>query len=143
MAGLLNTCGPSNNVSQPPFLDSEPSPPVTACVIYYNGNNNATTLLEHCCGTGVPIATFNDGCLQYCNLSTSQEAAWGRCINVTESGVVGYCITMGKCVDGTEIGPFGNCIPTGKNAGVTRRAGGVLRLGIAVLLTTGLVAGFV
>jgi hypothetical protein len=62
---------------------------------------------------------------------------------VTESGVVGYCITMGKCVDGTEIGPFGNCIPTGKNAGVTRRAGGVLRLGIAVLLTTGLVAGFV
>jgi hypothetical protein len=96
-------------------------------VIYYDGNNNATTVLEHCCGAGVPIATFNDGCLQYCNSSTSQEAAWQKCINGTESGVYGYCITMGK----------------NANSGVSSRGGGVVRLGIAVLLTTVLVSGFV
>ena len=126
MAGVLNTCGPSNNISAPPFLLAEPSPPPKACVIYYNDDNNATTVLEHGCGAGVPIATFNDGCLQYCNSSTSQEAAWQKCINGTESGVYGYCITMGK----------------NANSGAPR-PGGVVRLGIAVLLTTGLVAGFV
>jgi len=109
MAALPNTCGPSNNISAPPFLRTEPSPPATACVIYYNGNNTATTVLEHCCGASVPIATFNDGCLQYCNSSTSQEAAWQQCINGTESWVYGYCITMGK----------------NANSGASRSGGGV------------------
>ncbi|KAH8794757.1 hypothetical protein BGZ57DRAFT_848007 [Hyaloscypha finlandica] len=126
MAAPPNTCGPYNNVSTPPFLLSEPSPPVTACIIYYNGNNTASTLLQQCCGANVPIATFNDGCLQYCNSSTAQEAAWGKCINGPKSGVYGYCITMGKKV----------------NSGVSRSGGGVVGLGIAVLLTTGLFAGF-
>jgi hypothetical protein len=127
MAALPNTCGPSNNISAPPFLLTEPSPPATACVIYYNGNNTATTVLEQCCGASVPIATFNDGCLQYCNSSTNQEAAWQTCINGTKSGVYGYCITMGK----------------NANSGASRSGGGVVRFGIAVLLATGLVAGFV
>jgi hypothetical protein len=127
MAALPNTCGPYNNISAPPFLLTEPSPPATACVIYYNGNNTATTVLEHCCGASVPIATFNDGCLQYCNSSTIQEAAWGQCISGTKSGVYGYCITMGKKY----------------NSGASRNGGGVVGLGIAMLLATGLVTGFV
>jgi hypothetical protein len=127
MAALSNTCGPSNNISAPPFLLTKPSPPATACVIYYNGNNTASTILEHCRGANVATATFNDGCLRYCNSSTSQEAAWQKCINGTESGVYGYCITMGKNAD----------------SGVSRSGGGVAGLGIAVLVATGLVAGFV
>lgn len=127
MAALSNTCGPSNNVSAPPFLLTEPSPPATACMIYYNGNDTATAILQHCCGAGVPIATFNDGCLQYCNSSTSQETAWAKCINGTETGVYGYCTTMGKIA----------------SSGAPRSGGGVVGLGIAVLLATWLVAGSV
>lgn len=64
------------------------------CTIYYNGSTTATATLERCCGADVPIETFNDDCLQYCNY-TGNPFTWEKCVSGNNSAQFGTCVTMG------------------------------------------------